>query len=161
MNPARCPLQAGDEGAILLSYLDRQLDSGSMAALDRHVAQCPDCARVVESQRAVWQALDAYEPQRISADFDDQVMARIAAERPWWVRMMDAQWLGGRGHWWKMAMPLTAACLALVAVAVWKGGGEVRTPVSMDSTEVQQVEDALADVEMLRQLGVTGESQPL
>lgn len=155
MNPARCPLQSGDEGAILLSYLDRQLDSDSMAALDRHVAQCPDCARVVESQRAVWQALDAYEPVRISADFDEQVMARIAAERPWWVRMMDAPLFGG--HWWKAAMPLTAACLALLAVAVWKGADAPRPPSPMDSTEVQQVEDALADVEMLRQLGVTEE----
>ena len=97
MNPARCPLQSGDEGAILLSYLDRQLDSDSMAALDRHVAHCPDCARVVESQRAVWQALDEYEPVRISADFDEQVLARIAAERPWWVRMADSPWFGGGG----------------------------------------------------------------
>ena len=58
-------------------------------------------------------------------------------------------------------MPLTAACVALFAVAVWKGGDGPRTPSPMDSAEVQQVEDALADVEMLRQLGVTGEGRSL
>jgi hypothetical protein len=146
MNTARCPLQSGDEGAILLSYLDRRLDLDSMEALDRHVLACPDCARVVDAQRTVWKALDQWEPIAVSADFDERVMARIAGEKPsWWQRA-----------WWKPAMPLAAACMALVAVAVWRGPATRENPLpTMDSAEAQQVEDALTDVDMLRQLGVT------
>jgi len=167
MNTVRCPLQSGDEGAVLLSYLDRRLDPASTEALDRHLAICPDCARVVETQRSVWAALDQWEPVAVSADFDDRVMARIAAERePWWRRMMDS-W--SAVAWWKPAMPVAAlCCVALLAVAVWRGPASangVATPV-LDSVEAQQVEDALTDLEMLRQLGLTetpatGETQSL
>jgi hypothetical protein len=152
MNTARCPLQSGDEGAILLSYLDRRLDPDSMEALDRHLVACPDCARVVDAQRTVWKALDQWEPLAVSADFDDRVMARIAAEKPsWWRRAVTLP-----SPWWKPAMPLAAACVALVAVAVWRGPGPRENPLpTMDSAEAQQVEDALTDVDMLRQLGVT------
>jgi hypothetical protein len=151
MYTVRCPLQSGDEGAMLLSYLDRQLPPDSLEAFDRHVAVCPDCARVVDGQRAVWRALDQWEPIAVSADFDDRVMARIAEiERPWWGRMLDA----ATSAWWKPAMPLAAACLALLAVAVWNEPSPAVRPV-MDSAEVQQVEDALSDLEMLRQLGLT------
>lgn len=151
MNTVRCPLQSGDEGAILLSYLDRQLDADTTAALDRHVAVCADCTRVVEAQRMVWAALEQWEPTAVSPDFDSRVMARIEAERtPWW--------RGLSMSWWKPAVPLGAACAALIAVAVWKGPLASERAVSqpgLDSAEVQQVEDVLTDLDMLRQLGVT------
>ena len=155
MNTARCPLQSGDEGALLLSYVDRQLDPDKMETLHRHVAICPDCARVVEGQRAVWQALEQWEPIAVSADFDDRVMARIAAEpSPWWRRLLQAAPTLG---WWKPAMPLAVACAALLAVAVWHGpaSGDKPAGATMDSAEAQQVEEALNDLDMLRQLGVT------
>ena len=160
MNTVRCPLQSGDEGAILLSYLDRRLHSDSAEALDRHIAICPECARVVEAQRTVWHALDQWEPVAASADFDDRVMARIAAEPErvsWWRRHVYPVSVTG-SSWWKPAMPLAAACVALLAVAVWRGPvatGDGALPPSMDSADVQQVEDTLSDLEMLRQLGVT------
>lgn len=154
MNTVRCPLQSGDEGATLLSYLDRQLDPDTMDVLERHLSVCPDCTRVVEAQRAVWKALEQWEPIAVSADFDERVMARIAAEqRPWWRLVLEFP-VSGSGGWWKPAMPLAAACLALVAVSVWRGP-LAPVPVAMDSAEVQQVEDVLADVDMLQQLGIT------
>jgi anti-sigma factor RsiW len=152
MNTVRCPLQSGDEGAILLSYLDRRLDPASTEALDRHISICPDCSRVVAAQRSVWNALDQWEPVAVSAGFDDRVMARIAAEREpasWWRR------LNAHG-WWRPAMPVAAACVALLAVAVWREPVTAENPSpGMDSAEVQQVEDTLSDLEMLRQLGLT------
>ena len=157
MNTVRCPLQSGDEGAILLSYLDRQLDPESTEALDRHVSICADCGRLVAAQRSVWNALDQWEPVAVSLDFDERVMARIAVEPSpapsWWSRIFAT----ANSHvWWKPAMPLAAACVALLAVAVWRGPGDAQAPaVSMDSAEVQQVEDTLSDLEMLRQLGLT------
>ena len=154
MNTVRCPLQSGDEGATLLSYLDRQLDPDTMDVLERHLALCPDCTRVVEAQRAVWKALEQWEPIAVSADFDERGMARIAGEqRPWWRLVLEFP-VSGSGGWWKPAMPLAAACLALVAVSVWRGP-LAPVPVAMDSAEVQQVEDVLADVDMLQQLGIT------
>lgn len=154
MNTVRCPLQSGDEGATLLSYLDRQLDADTTAALDRHVAQCESCRRLVEAHRAVWSALDEYRPIAVSADFDDRVMARIAAERdPWWRRLLMPG--GGGMSWWKAAMPLTAACAVLVAVSLWRVPGDPAPGnVRMDAAEAQQVDDTLSDVEMLRQLGL-------
>jgi hypothetical protein len=154
MNTARCPLQSGDEGAILLSYLDRQLDSDSTAALDRHVTVCADCRRVVDAQRAVWSALDQWEPVAVSEDFDSRVMARIAVEEaPWWRRI-----LAPADGWWRPAIPVTAACAAVLAVAIWRGptmSDHPQQQSTMDSTEAQQVEDALTDLDMLRQLGMT------
>ncbi len=159
MNTVRCPLQSGDEGATLLSYLDRQLDPDTVDAYERHLAVCPECTRVVAAQRAVWQALEQWEPIAVSSDFDDRVMARISAEqpRPWWRRFLEFP-VSGSGGWWKPAMPLAAACLALVAVSVWRGPlapGDRPLPAAMDSAEAQQVEDVLADVDMLQQLGIT------
>lgn len=156
MNTVRCPLQTGDEGAtLLLGYLDRQLDAETTSQLDRHVAQCESCARLVEGHRAVWSALDEYRPVAVSSDFDERVMARIAAEQPWWQRLMPTP---GGFAWWKAAMPLTAVCALLLAVGVWRtpaeappGGGKTDTAAA----EAQLVEDTLSDVEMLRQLGLT------
>jgi hypothetical protein len=54
-------------------------------------------------------------------------------------------------------VPLAAACAVVLAVGIWRGPattGDVSQPI-MDSAEAQQVEDALSDVDMLRQLGVT------
>jgi anti-sigma factor RsiW len=158
MNTVRCPLQSGDEGATLLSYFDRRLDPDLTEALDRHVAICPDCARLTEAQRAVWDALEQWEPVAVSADFDARVMARIAAEPPslpWWRRWFAAPSLPAA--WWKPAMPLAVACVAVMAVAVWRGpiSDNASLAPSMDTAEAQQVEDVLADLEMLRQLGVT------
>ena len=154
MNTVRCPLQSGDEGATLLSYLDRQLDPDTVLAFERHLSVCSECTRVVAAQRAVWKALEQWEPIAVSADFDERMMARIAAEqRPWWRRVLEFP-VSGSGGWWKPAMPLAAACLALVAVSVWRGP-LAPVPVAMDSAEVQQVEDVLADVDMLQQLGIT------
>jgi hypothetical protein len=151
MNTARCPLQSGDEGAILLSYLDRRLDYDSMEALDRHVSACPDCARVVQAQRTVWKALDQWEPVAVSADFDERLMRRIEAEQPpLWRRM-----LAPVGHWWKPAVPLAAACGVLIAVSVWREPSAPAELPLMDSAEAQQMEDALSDLEMLRKLGLT------
>ena len=143
---------------MLLSYLDRQLSPDSMEAMDRHVAHCAECTRMVEAQRAVWRALDQWEPIAVSADFDDRVMARIAADgspadRPvWWRRALEFPVSFG---WWKPAMPLAAVCVALLAVSVWRGPSLPDHSPTMDSSEAQQLEDALADVDMLRQLGVT------
>lgn len=153
----RCPLQTGDEGAtLLLGYLDRQLDAETTSQLDRHVAQCESCGRLVEGHRAVWSALDEYRPVAVSSDFDERVMARIAAEEPWWRRLMPS---AGPGFaWWKAAMPLTAACALLFAVGFWRTpneGSPVGAKSATAAAEAQLVEDTLSDVEMLRQLGLT------
>jgi anti-sigma factor RsiW len=152
MNTVRCPLQSADRGESLLSYLDRRLDPESTAALDRHVSACVDCAHVVAAQRIVWRALDEWEPVAVSADFDDRLMARIAAEpvsETWWRRLF--HWT-----WWKPAMPLAAVAI-LLTVAVWRGGfGASPTPAPLlDSADIQQMDDTLSDLEMLQQLGLT------
>jgi anti-sigma factor RsiW len=168
MNTVRCPLQSdGDEGALLLSYMDRRLDAASTQAMDRHVAGCADCARVLDAQRMVWNALDQWEPVAVRADFDELVMARVEAEQlrgaqPWWQRL--SGYFAAGPAWVRPAMPIAAAaCVAVVGVAVWRGPAAVerQTAPSMDSAEVQQVEEALTDLEMLRQLGVAVDGSAL
>jgi hypothetical protein len=146
---------------MLLGYVDRQLDAGTMAALDRHVPVCPDCSRVVEAQRAVWSALEAWEPIAAAADFDDHVMARVRAEADgapssWWQRFAAAMTAS-----WKPAVPLAAACAVLVGVSVWRGGSggvAIESAITLDTAEATQVEEALSDVQMLRDLGVASAS---
>jgi anti-sigma factor RsiW len=159
-NQVHCPMQTGDESAaaILLDYVDRKLDADTMERVDRHVAQCDQCHRMVESQRMVWAALDEWRPEEITDSFNARLADRLAAEQraPWWKSLTAPV-----SAWWKPAMPLAAAaCMLLVAVGLWKAGPsaqdfEKKAAVHFSGQQdPQQLEDTLSDLEMLRQLGV-------
>ena len=71
----------------ILSYLDRQLDPDTVLAFERHLSVCSECTRVVAAQRAVWKALDQWEPIAVSADFDERSFARLAPLVIEWVKI--------------------------------------------------------------------------
>lgn len=147
-------LKDSRQGAeILMDYCAGALDAIRAAELENHLHECAACRNEVEAQREVWDALDAWTPVEASADFDAKLYARIAAEnrQPWWHRLF-----------WKPAVPLAAAAAVLmVALVLWIPGWNGRiqsTPVSPNAAEkidLQQVEQALDDMDMLTPVNQT------
>jgi anti-sigma factor RsiW len=145
-----CPIQDKENAEILLDYCDRKLGPELMARLDRHVAECPECARVLSAQRAVWEALDAWTPEPVSPDFNRRLYARIENQPAgFWSRMAQRFPI-------RPAIPMAAAATVVLAaflIQVPQPAGSTH-PVAGDPIDAEQVETALEDMEMLRQLGV-------
>ncbi len=154
----RCPIQSGDNAEILLAYVDRKLDPETAAVLDRHVEGCMGCRQLLASQRMVWEALDSWEAESVSTDFNRRLYRRIENEEGrWWRRLLEPAFP------WSMkpAMPVAAACLVLVAAFLFRtpGGWESGLAGRQEVVDVEQVELTLEDLEMLRQLGVDLDSR--
>jgi anti-sigma-K factor RskA len=169
-----CPLQNNEGAELVLDYCAQKLGADDVLSFERHIAGCADCARVVEAQSAVWNALDAYEAMPVSEDFDTKLWARIeAAEaRNWWRKLLDGPALG----WdsiisWKPAMVTMSACAAVFAVMVLvqpSGSNGTVTPNDTPTVvekamnerlvDFEQVEGSIEDLDMLKQLGVVDDS---
>ena len=145
-----CPIKTGGNSE-LLAYSEEKLDAARTAILKRHVEECASCREFVEGQRAVWRALDAWEPPAISADFDQRLYRMLNEPEPagWWQR-----WLSPvLAH---KTIPLAAAaCLILVVGLVMRPGGQsnerprVARGQQVQVLQADQVEHALDDLEML------------
>jgi hypothetical protein len=166
---------------ILTDYCAGILDPAAAAAIDVHIVQCAQCRQMVEAQRVVWEMLDAWTPLEVSRNFDARLFARIAGERaqPAW-----RQWLGRVFRpatpyrlWtpiWKPALSLAAAgavvALALVvgmpermqlthsSPSAYKSTAAVHSAAGSEEIDLQQVQQALDDLEMLTPVG---QSSPL
>ena len=128
-------LRENENGAdLLIGFLEGTLPEAERNELVAHAAECSECGEML----AVQATLDAYEAPEVSPNFDAQLYARIGAEkRPWW------QFTG-----WKMAIP--AAMAAMLAVGVWIRQPE---PAVDHPQDVQQLEQALEDLELLMPVG--------
>lgn len=142
-----CPTQ--DRNAeVLLDYCAGTLDPARAAEFSRHLEGCVDCRRLVETQREVWSTLDRWTAAEVSPDFDARLYARIAREQA------KPAWTAWFRPLWKPALPLAVAC-AVLAV-----GFLVRPPrpvdnspqVRADKIDIEQVEQTLADLDMLTPL---------
>src|SRR5271170_2594154 len=149
-----CPTKRNEDAEILLDYCAQTLSPLQTAEFEIHLKQCADCSRLVEAQKEVWGALDAWTPAPVSVNFDARLYARIAEEQsaPVWQR-----WLGRIFQpalpypLWKSAVPLIAACALLAA------GLSVRTPQAVnpgpqlhaDKVDIEQVEQTLEDFDIL------------
>ena len=149
----RCPIQSRDNAEILLAYVDRKLEPDSMAAMDRHIEECCACQQALDGQRAVWSALDAWEAAEISRDFDRRLWQRIDWEQgqSWWKKMFQPVLPFAL----RPAMPIAAACVMLVATALFRTPGvDPLLPQRTEVLDIEQVERTLEDIEMLRELGL-------
>jgi len=150
-----CPLESEqmdlllDDAAGRLAL--RGLDEAAMAALARHIETCPACVAFRRDQKAVWAALDLWQPEPVSADFNRQLWQRIdaAAATPWYKALTESLRFG-----WKPLVPLAAAVLMIVvgflldhprATPPGPAGG-------VSIIEADQVEQTLDDIQLLRQL---------
>lgn len=151
-----CPLKTGEGTEVFIAYGARTLPAESEEALQQHLEACSDCRQTAEAQRALWSALDAWRPAAVSSNFDAKLYARISAEeqKPWWRRVLDGVLNVDRP--WKPAMPMAAAGAALLAVFLLKSPiPEHQAQVSVQpKVDIEQVERALDDIDMFKQLGL-------
>lgn len=125
---------------LLIGYLEGTLSAGERAELVDHAAVCAECRGLLAAQ----EMLGEDEVPEVSAGFDARLYARMQQEQQqkWWRRFL-----------WRPAVPLAAAA-AIVVVTLW-----VRVPVapqadepkqaSVDRLEIEQLEQALDDLELL------------
>ncbi len=159
MNPknVNCPMQSGN-AEILLSYCARSLEPEQVAQIELHLSACAECRAWATEQKTVWAAMDAWEAEPVSADFDAALFARIAAaEKPSAWERWSAPWReilrGGMG--WRPVLSAGVVALTLV-IALSIENPFRREPVGqtvkLEAQEIEQAERALEDLEMLRQL---------
>jgi anti-sigma factor ChrR (cupin superfamily) len=146
-----CPLESQEGSAQLLAYTAGKLDGRIRLALASHVESCAGCREFVRGQNAVWGALDLWEAAPVSADFDRRLYQRIAQQVSWWDML-----LAPLRPAYRHALPVAAAAgVVLMAVALMgRPSAPAASPAPTSQVETlqpDQVEHALAEVEMLDQ----------
>ena len=147
-----CPMESGGNAGHLLDYAAGKLKAGARAQMERHIAACPACREFAGGQRAVWQALDVWEPAAVSMDFDRRLYARIERQVSWWTRLTRPL-----NPLFRHAMPVAAAA-GVVIMAGLLLNRPAAMPVApeqsaqVEALQPEQVEHALDDMEMLREL---------
>lgn len=152
----KCPVECHENSDLLLAYCSRTLDPETAEILEAHVARCPACAEFAAGQRAVWEALDAWEAAPPPADFDRRLYRRIGERVSWWERMSRPL----RPVLARQGLPIAAAaCLLVVAGILLERPASIPGDAAAGSPQVEgvqpdQVEHTLEDIEMLRQLQI-------
>jgi anti-sigma factor RsiW len=148
-----CPLESGGNAGHLLDYAAGKLKAEARAQMERHIAGCPACRAFAGGQQAVWRALDAWEPAAVSMDFDRRLYARIDQQASWWTRLTRPL-----DPLFRHALPIGAAAgVVLVAGLLMNRPAAIAVAPVEESAQVEtlqpeQVEHALDDIEMLREL---------
>ena len=155
----RCPLESNENREVLVAYIAGKLDAPGTAALDLHLQSCEACREFAAGQKAVWEALDFWQPAPASADFDGRLYQRIEREVSRWdllVRPLRALSL-------RRLVPVAAAAAVVIVGGIMLErpaaspprtasapveAVQVQTPVQV---QPEQVEHALADMELLGQ----------
>lgn len=142
-----CPTKDKQSAEILLEYCAGTLDPNRALEFEKHAAQCAECGRQVASQRALWQALDQWAPAEISPDFDARLYARIAREEaaPLWKRWFTWGW-----------KPALITMVAGAAIVIGLFVRQPQPPSRTDTVDIDQVEHALEDLDMLTPLPAAG-----
>ena len=151
-----CP-KNGDSAELIIAYTAGTLDAGTAAVFERHLESCASCRQMALEQRVVWSALDEFPPVQVSNTFDAKLYKRIAAEQQSavWLRDWPQRWLRAERPW-RPAMPVAAVCVMLIVAFFVKNSGTVSAPPeqTQPKLQIEQVERALDDMEMLKQAGV-------
>ena len=148
----RCPMEAREGAELVLAYCSRRLDPDKSAWFERHLAACVSCQEMWRrrsrsgKRSIIWDALP------IPRDFDRRLKWRIEAEE--------------RKPWPQRLTGLRPECVAASGdpgcldgrFGLGRFPGSVPptrpTPISRrrsETTEVEQAERALEDLEMIRQ----------
>jgi hypothetical protein len=153
----QCPLTK-ENSEILLDYCARGLTPEMTAEFENHMESCADCRAFSDAQKAVWEGLDDWQPMSISQDFDKKLYARIEQHENsgWWNRLWHrSMWQPGS---FGPALPVATACVTLALGVLlylpWnKPPADPQAPQSkMESSDLDQLETTLEDIEMFRQL---------
>jgi hypothetical protein len=112
---------------------------------------CPACREFSSGQRAVWDALDAWEPPPVTLDFDRRLYRRIDREVSWWDLLMRPL----RPVMLRQGLPIAAAACLLVMAGVLLERPAGAPPVAqprpalVDALQPDQVDHALDAMYML------------
>ena len=153
----KCPMDNLEGREQLLNYVSGSLETDASAALESHLEGCAECKRFTAQQKAVWDALDVFEPAEISADFNRRLYQRIEQPITWRERL--ASPIRALQFWHGLPVAAAAAAALLVGGLVWqrpsvKPRHETPSALSaqVDALQPEQLESALDDMEMLRDL---------
>jgi anti-sigma factor RsiW len=151
-----CPIKSKENTEWLLDYSAGRLDRERAVAVAQHVESCPDCARFIEGQQMVWNALGQWEPEPVSSDFDRRLYRMIdQKERRSWI----SRWFRPLQPLWRPVVPVAAACLLIVVGVVLRTPDTAVNPIHpqtrVEAIEAEQVERTLDDMQMLRELELT------
>jgi len=153
-----CPIE-DRHPEILVAYAAGELEREIARALERHLADCAACRPVVAGQTAVWKALDTWEAPPVSPDFDRRLYRRIeeGARLSWWERFTRPF----RPMPLRQALPLTASAglLLMAALLVYHPGPIAPVAAQREAVRANQVENALDDLDLLRQLGTADSTE--
>jgi len=149
----KCPMETR-ENDVLLAYSSRKLDAAERSLLDGHVENCAACREFVQAQRAVWDALDAWEAVPVSMDFDRRLYQRIDQQVSWFERAMRPfESLGFR-----RVVPIAASAGVVLMAGLLLQRTSVtplappRDTAQMESLQPEQLEHALDEMDALSQL---------
>lgn len=150
----RCPLQDGDQAATFLAWMDGTLAPEEAARLDRHATRCDSCREALNAHRSVWSALDDWEPEPVSRDFNRRLYAAIDIERarPWWKRAFAAMLPVP----FRPAIPVAATGLLMIGAFLFRAPEPVdlenKQAGVLERVDVEQVDRSLDDLNLLREL---------
>jgi anti-sigma factor RsiW len=154
-----CPIRTQENTDWLLDYSAGRLDREHAALVARHMETCRECARFVEGQQRVWNALSQWEVDPVSAGFDLRLYRTIDARPISW----KDRFFRPLQPWWRPVMPLAAACLLIVVGIVLHAPQATLTTspshVVVEKIEAEQVERTLDDMQMLRELEMTSKPE--
>jgi len=145
-----CPLKKSVAEELIVAYAARTLNAHAEADFERHLESCAVCRELAAQQRAVWSVLEEWHPLPVSPDFDVKLAQRIehTKQSGWWQFRM----------WgWRPLIPLAATCTVLLFAFLLKDDDRASAPAPANQPRVrieQQVEHALDDMDMLKQIGV-------
>ena len=149
----KCPIDTQEHTERLLAYSSRSLDAAQTAKLEEHLRNCAPCREFTVAQRAVWEALDTWDPTPVSLDFDRRLYQRIEKEVSWWDLLMRPF----RPLLFRQGLPIAAtAGLVLVAALLFQHPMTAPPSAMPETAKVEamppdQVEHALADMELMRE----------
>ncbi|MGA2271855.1 MAG: zf-HC2 domain-containing protein [Bryobacteraceae bacterium] len=147
----KCPIETRENAELLLAYCTRELDAESTAILERHMEICPACREFSSGQRAIWEALDAWEAAPVTLDFDRRLYRRIDREVSWWQLLMRPL----RPALVRQGLSIAAAaCLVVMAGVLLQHPASAPPAAQPRSAQVEafepdQVEPALDAMHML------------
>ncbi len=149
-----CPIETPDHVERLVAYSAGRLDSAARSQVEAHLWDCAGCRELVAAQKKVWDALDRWEADPVSAGFDRRLYRRIQERISWWDYLARPL----RPLLVRRGIPIAAAA-ALVIVAGLLSQPPPGLPPApppklseLDAASPDQVERALDDMEMLREL---------
>lgn len=148
-----CPMESQESSALLLAFSSNRLDPDRAVPVQRHVETCSACQQFLAGQAAVWEALDMWKPEPVSADFDRRLYQRIDQHVSWWDLLLRPF----RPATLSQGLPIAAAAGVLIMAGLLLNRPAVE-PVSLPQQSAQvealpadQVEHAVDDMETLNQ----------